>query len=179
MTRVAARPWHGGASDAYVVLGVVPAVDPTVLQGAVLLTARMHACLVCVWADESHITVDHLPNGSVVTTPLDPDEVDDLDSPTAEDRLYRQLETLLADAPLAWRFRYTTGAPARALHEVAEEIDALAIAIGTRRSGWGHWAAEKVEGSVAVRLVRSQHRPVVLLPRSGSASQPSSASGHL
>ncbi|MFN3339411.1 MAG: universal stress protein [Dietzia sp.] len=159
------RPWHGEPTGSYLVFGAIPGQDPQVVRAAAALADRMRTCLVCVWTDPGHIIVSRNPDGSVDTVPMDPDGVDDPNRPTGEEVLFAQLEKALATSPVPWRFHYTNEAPARALHETAEELDAVAIAIGTREPGFGHWAAEKIDGSVAVRLAHHQHRPVILIPR--------------
>lgn len=164
MSVVGPFPWHGDPAGPPVVFGVLPHQDPIVVQAAAAFTARLGGALVCLWADGSHITVEYRPDGAVVTTPMDPDGVDGPDRPAHEDRLHTQLELALGESEVPWQFRYATGAPPRALHEAAEELEAVAIAIGTRKPGFGHWAAEKIDGSVAERLAHHQHRPVILLP---------------
>jgi nucleotide-binding universal stress UspA family protein len=163
MSLVPSRPWHGEPTDSTVIFGIIPQQHPRVIQAAARFTARLGGCLVCVWADEQHIAVERRPDGSLLTTPLDPDAEDDPSAPTDEEMAAR-LEGILADTPVPWRLYYTTGAPARALHEVAEELDAAAIAIGIREPGLGPWLAEKINGSVAVRLALHQHRPVIMIP---------------
>jgi nucleotide-binding universal stress UspA family protein len=164
MSVILARPWHGDPTGTIVVFGVLPDQDPAVVRAAAAFTARMGGSLVCVWADGSHVTVARHPDGTVGTTPLDPDGVDDPDRPGLEAQLYARLVEVLEEAPAPWRFRYATGAPARALHETAEELDAVAIALGTREKGFTAWAAEHIDGPVAVRLSLHQHRPVILIP---------------
>jgi nucleotide-binding universal stress UspA family protein len=165
MSIVPARPWHGEPTDTILVFGVLPSPHPEVVRGAAALADQMGASLVCVWADPRHIIVSRHPDGSIATVPMDPDAIDEPDVPTEDAQLVARLEDALADVATPWRFHYATGAPARALHDAAEEFDAVAIAIGTRQAGFGHWAAEKIDGSVAVRLAHHQHRPVVLIPR--------------
>lgn len=169
MTSGPDRPWHGAPTGSFLVFGTVPGQDRRVPQAAAELAARMHASLVCVWADQGNIIVGRNADGSVETVPMDPDGVDDPDRTTAEEVLFGHLQDALATSPVSWRFHCTNGTPARALHETAEELDALAIVIGTRLPGFGHWAAEKIDGSVAVRLAHHQHRPVILIPRPDEA----------
>lgn len=165
MSTESARPWHGQPTGDVLVCGVMPAQDPHVVLEAAALAHRMQASLVCVWADPGNVVVKRNPDGSVATVPLDPDGVDDPTQPTGEAQYFAQLQQALANTPVPWRFHYADGVPARALHDTAEELDAVAIVIGTRQAGFGHWAAEKIAGSVAVRLAHHQHRPVILIPR--------------
>jgi nucleotide-binding universal stress UspA family protein len=165
VSRVPDRPWHGVPTGSFLVFGAVPGQDPHVVRAAAALADRMHTSLVCVWTDPANIIIRRNGDGSVDTVPMDPDGVDDPNRPTGDEILVAQLETALATSPVSWRSHYTDGTPARALQETAEELDAVAIAIGTREPGFGHWAAEKIDGSVAVRLAHHQHRPVILIPR--------------
>jgi nucleotide-binding universal stress UspA family protein len=165
MSVIPARPWHGEPRDSTLVFGVIAAQNPDVVRGAAAFADHLNASLVCVWADPRHIIVNVHPDGSIATVPMDPDAVDDAGAPTDEARLFARLKEALTGVTTPWRFHYATGAPARALHEAAEDFDAVAIAIGTRQPGFGHWAAEKIDGAVAVRLAHHQHRPVVLIPR--------------
>lgn len=171
MTSGPDRPWHGAPAGSVLVVGTLPGQDRRIPQEAAALAARMRTSMVCVWADQGNIIVRRNPDGSVDTVPMDPDGVEDPDRPTAEEVLFGQLEEALATSPVPWRFHCTNGTPARALHETAEELDAVAIVIGTRQPGFGHWAAEKIDGSVAVRLAHHQHRPVILIPRPDEAHQ--------
>ncbi|QCU77970.1 universal stress protein [Citricoccus sp. SGAir0253] len=164
MSLIPARPWHGDPTGTIVVFGVLPDQDPAVIHAAAAFTARMGGSFVCVWADRTHVTVQRHLDGTMDITPLDPDGVDDPDHPGREAQLYADLLSILGQAPAPWRFRYATGAPARALHEIAEELDAVAIALGTREKGFAAWAAEHIDGPVAVRLAQHQHRPVILIP---------------
>ena len=81
MTVVPPRPWVGEPTGSCVVFGVLPGQDPAVIATAARLTARMGASLVFVWADGTHVEVERHPDGTVITTPLDPDQFDDPDEP--------------------------------------------------------------------------------------------------
>lgn len=158
------RPWHGDHTGSCLVFGAIPGQDPHVVRAAAALAAQMQSSLVCVWSDPANILVRRNSDRSIDTVPINPDGVDDPDRPTGEEILFAQLEKTLATSPAPWRFHYATGTPASALHETAEGVDAVAIAIGTRQPGFGPWAAEKIDGSIASRLAHHQHRPVILIP---------------
>ncbi len=164
MSTVSPLPWHGEPAAALVVLGVEPHQGADVIDAAAQFATRLGASVVCVWVDASHLTTERRENGTVITTPLDPDAVDDPGLPTQVEELHNRLAEILADPVTSWRLHYATGAPARILSDVAEELEAVAIMIGTRNKGFGHWAAEKIDGSVAARLAQHQHRPVILIP---------------
>lgn len=94
------------------------------------------------------------------------------------EELHERLQDILSSTSMSWRLRYEAGSPAKALHAVAEELDATALVIGTRDTGFGPWVSEKIDGSVAVWLAHHQHRPVILIPHPkaqdpGPVQQPS------
>ena len=78
MTRSAPHPWHGtpvpGAP--VLVVGVLPHQSAAVVHRAASLARAMGASLVCVWSDPARTLVGEEPDGTLVTTPLDPDHVD-------------------------------------------------------------------------------------------------------
>lgn len=172
MTHAPRRPWHGEPTSDVLVLGVVPDTDPRLIRTAVDLARRMHAGLVCVWVDPARVFVEQTAEGMLVTSALDPDAADFSEEPTAEEKMNGHLADLLGEQT-PWRFVYRVGATARELHNVAEEVAAIAIVIGARRAGLGRRIAETVAGSVAVRLAHHQRRPLILLPT------PTSKSGEL
>lgn len=166
MSRTAPGPWHGEPADVRpVVVGVHPGQRPRVLAAAAELAADLGAPLLCVWADPSRIPVAVEPDGTLVSTPLDPDAVDDDGGPAGVDELTAQLETRLpADGPPAWRFLPAAGEPARALAAVAAREDGALLVIGARRPGVSGWMGRLVGGSVAGALAHTQARPVVVVP---------------
>jgi nucleotide-binding universal stress UspA family protein len=169
MSVVPPRPWHGKPTGAIVVFGALPNQHPKLVQAAAAITSRMDGSLLCVWVDEEHVAVERRPDGTLVTLPLNPDEDEDPAGPVVE-KMSARLEEILAGSPVPWRLYYTTGIPAEALDEVAEELDAMAIAIGTREKGLGPWVTDNVTGSVAVELAH-RLRPLVLIPHPDVTSQ--------
>ncbi|GEK23476.1 universal stress protein [Cellulomonas xylanilytica] len=167
MTRSAPHPWHGvvepGAPT--LVVGVLPNQPPTVVRRAASLAHAMRASLVCVWADPARSLVGEEPDGTLVTTPLDPDHVDSRERDgVAETALGEQLATDLGDVDVPWRFVYTVGEASRALARVARETGALQIVLGSRRPGIGGWMNHLIGGSTAGRLAHTQPVPVTIVP---------------
>lgn len=166
MSRSAPHHWHGGppGPGRPVVVGVIPGRGSWVAQESAALAQAMGVALVCVWADPSRVYVADGPDGTIETTPLDPDQDDD-GSPTADEAaLEARLADDLAQLDVVWRFVYTVDEPARALDAVAAQYDARLIAVGPRRPGWAGWMSQMVGGSVAGRLAHTQHRPVLVVP---------------
>lgn len=179
MTRSRPRPWRGGTGDATprvgeppgrtVVVGVAPGQPAWVVQRAGDVAGAMGAGLLCVWADAGRARVAEEPDGTLVTTPLDPDHLDDSDVVDDEERLAADLERALEGRGVRWRLVYTVGEVGRALEHAAEEHDASLIALGRRRPGIGGWVNQALGGSLAAHLLHSQHRPVLIIPPPGPA----------
>jgi nucleotide-binding universal stress UspA family protein len=63
-----------------------------------------------------------------------------------------------------WSVRQLLGDPALALIQLADELDASLLVVGTRKRGLGESLREFLTGSVAARLSHRQHRPVLVVP---------------
>ncbi|OIQ84729.1 universal stress protein family protein [mine drainage metagenome] len=165
MSRSRPHHWHGAEppADHPVVVGVVPGQNPATVRQAAGLARAMGVGLVCVWVDASRTFVGEDPDGTVMTTPLDPDQDDDGHRLRVEKDMNHQLKEHLAGVDVPWLFVYTVGEEARALSAVAVDHDASVIAVGPRRHGLSGWMNELVGGSVAGRLAHTQHRPVTIL----------------
>ena len=164
LTLITPRPWHGKPTGSHVVLGARLNQDPRIMATAASFTDRLGASLICVWVDPQRVVVERGPNGAVVALPLEAHRRDEEQTVSSEQWLAARLENALDGHPVPWRFVYTAGDPAQQLHLLAEELDAVAIALGTRDPGFRAWATEKAIGSVAEHLARHQHRPVILFP---------------
>jgi nucleotide-binding universal stress UspA family protein len=167
VTRSAPHAWHGAVEPGAptLVVGVLPNQSATVVRAAASLADAMRASLVCVWADPARSLVAEEPDGTLVTTPLDPDHADSQDGDgVAETALSEQLATDLSDVGVPWRFVYTVGEASRALARVARETGALQIVIGSRRPGIGGWMNHLIGGSTAGRLAHTQPVPVTVVP---------------
>ena len=165
MSRSRLHQGHGDppSKRAPVVVGVVPQQSADLVRRAASLARDMGAGLLCVWVDGSRALVGQDDDGTLLTTPVDPDQDDD-SAVLAEDRLLRHLEDVLAESSVSWRFVYTVGEVARGLSGVADQNDAALIVVGTRRPGLAGWMNQLVGGSVAGRLAHTQHRPVTVIP---------------
>ena len=93
----------------------------------------------------------------------------DPDSPGFDDEYERSiqaehdaLDNDLRDAGIRWTYHEQRGDPAHALSELAGELDALCIVVGaTHGGGLRHLVGGE---SVPKRLLRHQHRPVLIVP---------------
>jgi nucleotide-binding universal stress UspA family protein len=63
-----------------------------------------------------------------------------------------------------WTLRQLVGDPALAIKQLAEQVNARLIVVGTRKRGLGESIREFFTGSVAVRLAHRQTRPVLVVP---------------
>jgi nucleotide-binding universal stress UspA family protein len=157
------RPWSAPCPGRPVVLGDEPDQNPSIVTAAAHLAQAAGTGLVCVWVDSSHVLVEREADGSLDLTPVDPDRDEESDEPP-DGNLAERLAGLLDPIGLPWRYVYAVGETSRGLSVVADGHDALLIAVGTRRPGFGGWMNELIGGSVAGHLAHTQHRPVVMVP---------------
>ena len=61
--------------------------------------------------------------------------------------------------------------PARELGRLADAVGARLVVVGARRPGVRGRVGELLTGSVAVRLVHHQHRPVLVVPPAAPAAE--------
>lgn len=148
-----------------VVVGVLPHQSPAVVHQAASLARSLGAGLVCVWSDPARTFVAQEPDGTLVTTPLDPDHADSQEGDgVAETATAAQVASHLEGVELPWRFVYTVGEASRALARVAQEVGATMIVIGSRRPGLGGWMNHLIGGSTAGHLAHTQPLPVTIVP---------------
>ena len=168
MTRSTPHPWHGSpvVGAPTVVVGVIPGQKPVVVQRAAALAGPLGASLLCIWSDPARTYVAEEPDGTLVTTPLDPDHADSSEGDgVAERALAAELEQHLDGVDVPWRFVYTVGEASRALARVARESGATLIVIGSRRPGIGGWMNHLIGGSTAGHLAHTQPLPVTIVPQ--------------
>jgi nucleotide-binding universal stress UspA family protein len=168
VTRSAPHAWHGtpDAGAPTVVVGVIPGQKPVVVHRAAALAGSMGASLLCVWSDPARTFVAEEPDGTLVTTPLDPDHADSSEGDgVAETALASEIARNLDGADVPWRFVYTVGEASRALARVARESGAALIVIGSRRPGLGGWMNHLIGGSTAGHLAHTQPLPVTIVPQ--------------
>ncbi|WP_337007347.1 MULTISPECIES: universal stress protein [unclassified Microbacterium] len=149
--------------SAYVIVGVVPGHPPAVVTAAAVFAERFDAELVCASVDPTHYTVVREPDGAIVAMPLDPDLADDIVE-AFDPGLHNTIAAALEGHPIRWSVRALAGGPAQELAQLAGELDAAMIVVGTREAGIRGSLHEFFNGSVAVQLAHRQHRPVVVVP---------------
>ncbi|UKA71126.1 universal stress protein [Arthrobacter sp. FW306-06-A] len=148
-------------------VGIMPKQHPEVLQTAATLAARLGTPLVCAYVDEASYLVEWDPARSAHRLSRDPHANDDMLALTTELKEHVQavVDKLASEgASLDWSFRTLTGDPARALGQVAAELDAPIIIVGTSERGFSHRLSEALNGSVGAWLSHHQSRPVLVVP---------------
>lgn len=150
-------------TNSCIVVGVFPGQTPEVVDKAAVFAKRFGVGLVCASVDPSRFTVERRGDGSVVASPIDTDIVDTIVE-VFDAQLEAQISETLKDRGVEWSVRALAGSPARELSELATELNAAMIVVGTREAGLRGSMREFFNGSVAVQLAHRQHRPVVVVP---------------
>ncbi|BDZ48150.1 hypothetical protein GCM10025867_03910 [Frondihabitans sucicola] len=149
--------------SATLVVGVTSHQPRTVIEQALVFARRFDASLVCVQVDPSRFVVDTKDDGTIVAAPFDPDGGDVVDEGIDPD-IVSWAAPLADSAGIACSFVATAGDPARMLAQVADEVGAILIVVGTRRPTLGATVRQFFAGSVSAGLTHRQHRPVVVVP---------------
>ncbi len=146
------------------VVGVAPGQPELVVLTAVAWSDALGGVpLYFGYADPARIVEDELEDGTVRHSDLDPDLADD-SWEARESGIRTLLAATLANHKGPWEFRYLAGRPDRALTHLARAVDASAIIVGARHVSSSERVREFLAGSVALRLTRHQHRPVLIVP---------------
>ena len=149
-------------SSRTVVVGILPDQPLWVLQVAGEYARAFDAELVCVAVDAARYAYQELPDGTLLTAPIDPDLADG--APMFSEERLAEIGDLLDPRGVRWSMRELIGVAADALMHVADEVDALMIVVGARPGGFRGALRNVFTGSVALRLAHRQYRPVVVVP---------------
>ncbi|MHA7304570.1 universal stress protein [Arthrobacter sp. TMN-49] len=145
-----------------VLAGVYPGQSPAVVAEAAQLAAALGYQLVCAYSNPARYTASEAADGSVVSVPVDPDFADDADE-LFPAQLAAALAAQLSGMQLSWRTLLLAGDPAQSLARCASTLAASLIVVGTH--GDTHTPLRHVfSHSVAAKLARQQHRPVLVIP---------------
>ena len=145
-----------------IVVGILPDQPLWVLQVAGEYARSFDAELMCVAVDATRYAYQELPDGTLLTAPIDPDFV--ASAPMFSDERLAEIGGLLDPRGVRWSMRELIGVAADALMQVADEEDALMIVVGARPGGFRGALRNVFTGSVALRLAHRQYRPVVVVP---------------
>lgn len=150
------------ASMPCVLVGVYPGQPAAVVLEGAKLAAALGYPLVCAYSNPARYLVSEATDGSVTSASVDPDFADDADTdfPTS---LAIALAGQLAALHVSWRTLLLAGDPVQSLARCANTLAAAMIVVGTH--GDAHTSLRQVfSHSVAARLARQQHRPVLVIP---------------
>jgi nucleotide-binding universal stress UspA family protein len=145
-----------------VVVGILPDQPLWVVQVAGEYAKAFDAELLCVAADATRYAYQELPDGTLLTAPIDPDLA--AVGPLFSDERKAEIAELLEPRGVRWSMRELIGVATDALMEVADQEDALMIVLGARQGGFRGALRNVFSGSVALRLAHRQYRPVVVVP---------------
>lgn len=152
----------GGATPRrQVVVGAITDVPDVVIIEAARLADDLGARTVFCAVEPLRYSISTLPDGSVLSMPLDPDSADTHEE-TFDPELAQRIRSLTPQADSDFVAR--AGDPAIELSRLAEERDARVIVVGTRKPGLRAGLEEFLAGSVAVSLAHNQARPVFVVP---------------
>lgn len=144
-----------------VIVGLVPRQHPRTLQEAARYAALFEVPLVVAVVDVARYTGMEDPTGLMAGAAIDL-------ALTANDTGAEEIEQTCADqlvgAGVQWTMRRMAGDPATAIGELAKNIRASLIVVGTRRPGIGETLREWFNGSVAARLTHKQAVSVLVVP---------------
>lgn len=158
----------GATGGRTIVVGVLPEQPLWVVQVAADYARAFGAELVCVAVDQSRYAFQELPDGTLLTSPLDRDGP--AEAPTLPPERLREIGEALSAVGVRWSVRGLVGVVADSLRRVADEVDALMIVVGTREPGFRGAMRSALTGSVAARLAHRQYRPVVVVPTAPAES---------
>ncbi|MFT4212474.1 MAG: universal stress protein [Microbacterium sp.] len=151
-----AADWAGS-----VVVGVVPDLPARVLDEAVRYAGLFGVGLVVAYVDVTRFVTYEDPDGTPHTAPID---INIAGAADAVEKVRLQAAARLDRSEVRWTVRSLVGDPAMALKDLAEQLDAPLIVVGTRRRGLGETIREFFTGAVAARLAHRQRRPVLVVP---------------
>jgi len=154
------------------VVGVVPGQPDVVLRTAAEFGRDLGAPLVCAYVDVTRYAAEFLPNGFMVTMPVDPD-VSDSGEQVFPPELTEQVDAALSGTGISYTTRAIAGDPADALAQLADGVGARALVVGTRERGFLASIEQLVNGSVGARLAHRQPRPVIVVPLAPSTEKDS------
>lgn len=154
--------WSGGP--------VVPGIpwEPThrLIRAGEDLAAVPGVHLICAFVDPAGYLAEWEPAGSRTGASLDPAANPEGLFPSTE--ILEGLRHVLGPPGHDWSFRVLSGDVPQALRRLAESTDASTLIVGGQRPGHLAGMSRLLEGSVSMALIRSQPRPVVVIPHLGS-----------
>jgi nucleotide-binding universal stress UspA family protein len=116
----------------------------------------------------AHVVAFHagiaVPVGPAPAVPMSPMSVGD---PSVDARECEHANDLtakhLAGHPGGWDFHSAVGDPGQVLGDLAEELDAYCVVVGSRGAGFAAFMERLLRPSVSQELIRHRHRPVLVV----------------
>jgi nucleotide-binding universal stress UspA family protein len=152
-------------SEGPVVLGVPWRPSARLVRAGADLAVMMGEHLVCAFVDPASYLTEWEPPESRLGLSLDPVSAREAAFPPTN--VLDELRDILGPPGREWSFRLLNGDVAPALGRLAESTGASMLVVGGQRPGRLAGMARLLEGSVSNSLIRSQHRPVLVLPYQG------------
>ena len=154
--------WTGGP----VVLGVPWEPTDRLIRAGEDLAAILGVHLICAFVDPAGYLAEWEPAASLTGASLDPAPNPEGLFPSME--ILDTLRDVLGPPGQDWSFRVLSGDVPQALQRLAGSTDASMLVVGGQRPGRLAGMSRLLEGSVSITLIRSQPRPVVVIPHYGS-----------
>ena len=144
------------------IVGVPWAPPRRLIERASELADGLGVHLVCAFVDPSGFLAEFDAARTRTAGSIDPRPNPESLFPVTEVR--SALEAVLGVPGEAWSLRVLNGSVPEAIARLAESTGASAIVVGGPRHGTRAGFSRLLERSVSARLVRIQHRPVIVVP---------------
>ncbi|MEO3933052.1 universal stress protein [Micrococcaceae bacterium Sec7.4] len=148
-----------------VVLGVPWQPSERLIRTGADLAAMTGVHLVCAFVDPASYLTEWEPANSRPGVSLDPAPDRESDFPASD--ILEKIRDILGPPGQDWSFRVLNGEVSNALTRLADSTDASMLIVGGQRPGSLAGIARLLEKSVSVSLIRSQTRPVMVVPYLG------------
>lgn len=154
---------HETVTGSPLLVGVHPRQHPEVLEKAHELASRLDLVLVFAFVLDGTDRSEWRASETLDFDSLHPDEREEIDGSGIEE-VRQILESSLPGGPLVWSLRVLLGNPAKALAQVARELDAAMIIVGSHRRMFSSPKARFIHASTVSRLLARQDIPVLVVP---------------
>ncbi|MFT2815477.1 universal stress protein [Leifsonia sp. A12D58] len=154
---------HAEVHKPPVVVGVAPGQPARIVIQAARFAAEFDTSLICAHVNPGRFVVSESADGSVVSSPIDPDFADNREV-EFDRELAETLSTVLTDTHVDWSTRVLVGDVPTALGHLADTVNASMIVVGTHDRSFSGGVQEFFNRSIAIQLAHTQLRPVVVVP---------------
>lgn len=155
-------PFDASAYQGAVIVGLIPGQNARVVREAAEHATLYGVPLVGVYVDTTRFVTYEEPGGSVHSAALDLS----VEARRADyENVVAETSASLEGTGMTCVVRELVGDPAFAIRDLADDLHAKLIVIGTRKPGIGETLREFITGSVAARLARRQKRSILVIPQ--------------